>query len=170
MRLFIAVRFPEEIRNEILGIMKDLRAQGLKGNFSREENLHLTLAFLGETKAPRPVSEAMKAVSFKPFYLELKESGTFRDLYWVGLKENKELSEYTKALRQELSGRGIWYDSKPFKPHITIVRKGESEQKVKIRVPEAGFWADKVSLMRSERINGKLTYTEIFSVKAQEQI
>ena len=49
--------------------MADLRRQGVRRNFLRVENLHLTLAFLGEVQDPELVCEAMNAAAAAPFSL-----------------------------------------------------------------------------------------------------
>ena len=165
MRLFIAIRLPERLQKALLDTMDDLRRQGMRGNFSRVENLHLTLAFIGETDDPAPIREAMDAAGGQPFTLSLDEGGTFRDLYWIGLRENPLLLAYVKALRSELRARGCPYDAKPFRAHITIIRRARHPQEITFKVPQIGFKAEAVSLMKSERINGRLTYTEIYSVK-----
>ena len=51
MRLFVAVLLSEPMRQALLDTMAQMRAQGARGNFTRKENLHVTLAFLGETDA-----------------------------------------------------------------------------------------------------------------------
>ena len=168
MRLFIAVRFPENITAALEDAQKDLKRQGLKGNFSRVQNLHLTLAFLGETDDAAFVKAAMDAVGFENIDIKLKGAGKFGDLYWAGLEENRLLSDYVKRLRGELSARGIWFDPKPFRPHITLVRKGRAQGNVKVNVRESAFSAAAVSLMKSERIDGKLVYTQIYSVNSPE--
>ena len=99
MRLFIAVHFPSHIQKSLLQMMADLRRQGVCGNFSRVENLHLTLAFLGEVPDPEPVCEAMNAAAAAPFSLRLSESGAFKDLYWVGIAESSKLAAYVRELR-----------------------------------------------------------------------
>ena len=48
MRLFIAVQFNDEILNTLSGLQDDLCEQGMKGHYSSRENLHLTLAFIGD--------------------------------------------------------------------------------------------------------------------------
>ena len=48
MRLFIAILFEENIINALTHFQDNLKAKGVKGNFSRRENLHITLAFIGE--------------------------------------------------------------------------------------------------------------------------
>ena len=50
MRLFIAIRLSRPLVETLKQAQRDMRHQGAEGNFSREENLHLTLAFLGETE------------------------------------------------------------------------------------------------------------------------
>ena len=163
MRLFIAVRFPENITKALSDTMTDLRSQGAGGNFSRAENLHLTLAFLGEVRLPDGVCRAMDKVTVLPMRLELGGSGSFRDLYWVGFKESPELTDYVKKLRVQLKKEEIWFDDKQFNPHITILRKAKHTENVQIHVRNEAFTAKKISLMRSERIEGKLVYTEIYS-------
>ena len=168
MRLFIAIRFPENVLAELARIQREMKKQGVSGNFSRAENLHLTLAFLGEVKAPRAVSEAMKAVEVPPMELTLGESGRFRGLYWAGLEENPTLFSYTEALRAELKEREIWFDEKAFRPHITLVRRARYEGEgpmPQVPVRKESFEVQKVSLMKSENIGGKLTYTEIYAEK-----
>ena len=168
MRLFIAIRFPENIKDALSDTIKDLRARGVSGNFSRAENLHLTLTFLGEVESPKIVCAAMDKVSAAPIRLGLGQGGSFKDLYWVGLKESPELKDYVKRLRAQLKRDGIWFDGKAFNPHITILRRARNAEGVKICVRNEAFTAKKISLMKSERIDGKLVYTEIYSKELGE--
>ena len=48
MRLFVAIRFSPAVEEALWTAVGDLRRQGA-GTFTRRENLHLTLAFIGET-------------------------------------------------------------------------------------------------------------------------
>ena len=67
MRLFIAINFDPETKRKLLEVQHRLRELG-KGNFSREDNLHLTLAFIGEVPMERleDVKAAMDQVKFPP--------------------------------------------------------------------------------------------------------
>ena len=51
MRLFAAIQLSPAVREALLTAQADLRRQG-RGAFPPPENLHLTLAFLGETDRP----------------------------------------------------------------------------------------------------------------------
>jgi len=160
MRLFIAVLLSDEMKAEIIAMMHVLKKAGVKGNYVPKQNLHLTLAFIGETKDAEAVRQALDTISFKPFRLTLSEKGNFGDLLWIGLKGNQGLSAVVKAVREALDNAGIKYDRKKFLPHITIVRKAAGSWQ-QVPAPTGGMMVKKVSLMKSEVIDGKRVYTEI---------
>lgn len=166
MRLFIAIPFSDDVKSALLDSMEDLKAKHVFGNYTREENLHLTLAFLGEFDDPSAVIAAMKDLSFPPIPLTLHGAGRFGDLYWVGLAHSNALLETVRTLRRTLDARGIRYDHKKFKPHITVLRRAVSAEPVRIKVMPASMTADRICLMSSSVVGGKRTYTELFSVRA----
>ena len=53
MRLFYGLRFRPETLDAVEALQADLLLQGMTGRITRRENLHLTLAFLGELPAER---------------------------------------------------------------------------------------------------------------------
>ena len=69
MRLFIAIRLNPETRDALVSAQSSLRKQGIGGNYTKTENLHLTLAFLGEYPDPAYVLETMRTVPFSPFFV-----------------------------------------------------------------------------------------------------
>ena len=163
MRLFIAVMLSEEMQGSVTRTLHVMKKLGVRGSFVPAQNLHLTLAFLGEAEDAAPVKEAMGRISFKPFKLTMAEPGTFGDTLWVGLKGNQGLSALVKSLREALDAAGIDYDRKKFVPHITIARKVSGNWK-NAPAPKGDMIVKKVSLMKSELKDGKRVYKEIFSV------
>lgn len=169
MRLFLAIRFSDEFKTAIGSTITDLKGQGVSGNFTRPENLHLTLAFIGESTQVREISKAVKEIDFTPYFVELGGGGHFRDLYWIGLKNSPKLTSYVRRLRTALDEAGIDFDHKKFRPHITVVRRARADAPIVLKVPEAKMKVTRVSLMKSERIRGKLTYTEVAGFPAREE-
>lgn len=163
MRLFLAVRFSEEMNKAILGTMHDLKKKGVKGKFVPAQNLHMTLAFIGETESAEPVKEAIKDIRFKPFRLGLTAPGTFGDVLWIGVKGNQGMNGLVKTLREALDAAGISYDRQKFTPHVTIARKVSGSWK-QAAFPKTEMMVKTVSLMKSSEKDGKRVYTEIFSV------
>ena len=164
MRLFIAVRFTDEVKKALLGTMHDLKQKGIKGNYTAGANLHLTLAFIGETRDKEEVIKAMDRISFTPFKLSVRELGTFGDILWAGVKGNQGLKGIAKDVRAQLDASGIPYDRKEFVPHITLVRRMGGTLPKGFPGPKADMMVSAISLMKSENKSGKTVYTEIYKV------
>ncbi|MBQ2159396.1 MAG: RNA 2',3'-cyclic phosphodiesterase, partial [Oscillospiraceae bacterium] len=67
MRLFIAISLSSEIREALMNVRDEMFARGVRGNFTPEANMHLTLAFIGDYPDPEPVLDALAEVEFTPF-------------------------------------------------------------------------------------------------------
>lgn len=165
MRLFLAINFDDDIKNALMQMQESMRRQGFRGNYTRTENLHLTLAFIGEYGDPDAVSEPLASVPLEPFHLALQGYGNFGNLYWAGLEDSESLSVYVKRLRRALAENGIPFDRKIFSPHITLLRQA-SAGIPRLRVPSVAMEVRQVSLMRSERGKNGMIYTEIGCVEA----
>ena len=60
MRLFIAIEFDRKIINSLKQVQGSLKACGLRGRYTKEENLQLTLAFIGEYDDPDKVLQVLR--------------------------------------------------------------------------------------------------------------
>lgn len=160
MRLFVAIQFTDEIKDSLTGVLHDLKTQGVGGKYTPKQNMHLTLAFIGERRDPNEVKTVLASVPFKPFKLGIAESGNFGNLIWAGVKGNQKLKTYVRDLRAALDAAGIPYDKKEFVPHITLIRDASSSKPFKVAVPRQEMMVKKISLMKSENKNGRMVYTE----------
>ena len=169
MRLFIAIPFSEEFREELLRVQREMKGNGVRGNFSRPENLHVTVAFLGEVKDPAPAMKALQSVPVPELRLTSGPLGNFGELLWIGLRKNSALEEYVAEVRRALDAYGVEYDRKKFRPHITLVRRADWPYQVLVEelaeVRRVRMTVDRVCLMKSERLDGKLTYTVVGEVR-----
>ena len=172
MRLFVAIPMEGEIKNALRGVQNELRRRGVEGNYTRPENLHLTLAFIGDYPDPDAVLEAMAALRFAPFSLRLGAPGAFEELWWVGLEAGEELETLARRLRSALADEAIPFDRKAFRPHITLIRKPRCKSDPRLgtlAVPDAEMSVGRVSLMLSTRGKRGMIYTELGSVPAQRE-
>lgn len=173
MRLFISINFNEETCNRIYDAICNIKKIARKGHFSRKENLHITLAFLGEVDPDDVdrVKSCMDAVNGENFDIHIGGLGRFKrtgfDIYWIGIEKSDSMNDLHKILNYELNSKGFSVDMREFKPHLTLGREVSCDyQEAKKLVEELGNMVqpvDKFSLMLSERINGKLAYTELYS-------
>ena len=160
MRLFVAVELSEEMKKSATATMHELKKAGVRGNFVPAQNLHLTLAFIGENDDSHAVKAALKSLTWKPFKLVFSELGAFDDLLWVGVKGNQGLSVAAKSVQDALEAAGIAYDRKKFVPHITLIRKATGSWK-QVPPPRGSMMVKKISLMKTTFKDGKPVYTEV---------
>ena len=130
-RLFIAIQIPEEIKTAIGGIIDVLKKSGTDVRWVKQENIHVTLQFLGETdEALIPeISEALKKrlSSYPPFYITIAHVGCFPDkrrprVIWVGIEESASLINLYKDITDEMSRFGYQKEERNFTAHLTIGR------------------------------------------------
>lgn len=162
MRLFVAVNFSKEVKDTLMEVSGMLKSAAASGNFTRRENLHLTLAFIGETANVGAAMESVEEVAANPFDITLGGVGRFGKLFWVGVKESGKLRDLAMGVDAALSRRGFDIEKRDFKPHVTIAREVEVLAPVKIAVPGISMRVDALSLMKSERVGGRLCYSEIY--------
>ena len=163
MRVFIAIQLSDEMKASVTGKLHELKKSGVRGSYVPTQNLHLTLAFIGEVKDASEIKTAMQALKYKPFRLSLSDMGTFGDTLWVGIKGNQGLNNLAREVREGLDAAGISYDKGKFVPHITIIRKVTGNWKTG-SAPRGEMMVKKISLMKSDQKDGKQVYSEIFSV------
>ena len=165
MRLFIAINLSDTMKDSLISMQNALYDRGVRGNYTPEENLHLTLAFIGEYPDAEPVLDALSAVLFRPFELRLEGMGRFGDLWWAGMRDSVPLTAVVRRLRRALAENGIPFDKKRFSPHITLLRKA-SRALLGIVPEPASMIVTALSLMRSDRGRNGMIYTELGSVEA----
>ena len=169
MRLFIAIQLDRTLRQALVRAQESLARQGVRGRYTPPENLHLTLAFLGECPEAEPVLEAVEKVDFQPFSLALDGFGRFGDLWWAGLAESGELTACVRRLRRALADAGLPFDRKRFRPHITLLRRAVwSGEGPVLEEPEAEMAVKRISLMRSDRGKHGMIYTELGCIPARK--
>ncbi len=172
MRLFYAVNFDDAVKQQLVNIQGVFRSQTERGNFTLCDNLHLTLVFIGEVAPERsgPLLQIAEAFQVTPFDLRLEGVGRFRrdggDILWVGLAENKSLTAIYNELSAQIINAGFAVEKRKFTPHLTLAREARLKSDFDLsdysrRVKPIVTSVTKVSLMKSDRLNGRLTYSEI---------
>ncbi|HOJ10181.1 MAG TPA: RNA 2',3'-cyclic phosphodiesterase [Clostridiales bacterium] len=175
MRLFIAINFSDDIKKRLYNVIQSLQAQSMQGRMTKQENLHLTLVFLGEVETGRinKVKEVMNSIQKNKFTLSLTDFGYFKkpdgSIYWIGVEKNHVLTQTYNQLCDGLSKSGFKIEQREYRPHITlgrgIILKDNFDREQFVRaIPTMNMAVEKISLMKSEQIRGQLIYTEIYSV------
>ena len=127
MRVFVALMLPEALWEAVGALQGALGC----GRPVAEENLHLTLVFLGQQERPalEAVHEALAEVSFAPFTLELAGLETWGPAerpaaLVLGVRPSPALAALRAKVAAAVRHAGIELDRSRFRPHVTIARFG----------------------------------------------
>ena len=124
MRAFIAIDLPDTARDVIAHLQSDLPV----GKLMSPENLHLTLAFLGEqpTELIEDIHNALCDLTAPGFDLHLSGTDTFGGndpkVVFAGVKPNATLDHLHSKIRSLLHGTGVMLERQRFRPHVTLAR------------------------------------------------
>jgi 2'-5' RNA ligase len=130
-RVFIAIKI--DAGGELLRMLSTLKVLLVseKIKWIDPANIHLTLAFLGDTEEKRiKILGALlkdKCTGFNEFEFVLAGAGVFKNyrdpkVIWAGIKLSDSLSELNNAIAGGLKETGFNVEERPFKPHLTIGR------------------------------------------------
>jgi 2'-5' RNA ligase len=172
MRLFYAITFDEAVRRQLREIQEAMKTRALRGNYTLFDNLHLTLVFIGEVAPERtaPLVKIAEGLLFPSFNLRIQGVGSFRreggQLVWAGVAENGRLGETYDGLSGFVRAEGFKIEERRFTPHLTLAREVRFREDFSLAefsrsLAPIEATVKKVSLMKSERLGGKLVYTEI---------
>ncbi|TMJ20897.1 MAG: RNA 2',3'-cyclic phosphodiesterase [Alphaproteobacteria bacterium] len=126
-RLFVAIRPPRPILDRLLALIG-----GVAGaRWQNEEQLHLTLRFIGEVDRhmAQDVHAALGGVHHPPFDMALNGLGTFDRrgepvTLWAGVSPQEPFKTLHKKVDQALARVGVEPDQRAYVPHITLARLG----------------------------------------------
>ena len=128
-RLFIAIRPPEPVRDRLVDAM-----EGIEGaRWVDEDNLHLTLRFVGEVEQPaaNDLAAALGRIAWPRFALRIDGVGHFtRKSQATALWARVPASDPLEGLRQKVEAAceaaGLGRETRRFTPHVTLARLNRS--------------------------------------------
>ncbi len=169
-RLFVAIRPPKGVRDQLLRIMGSVG--GVR--WQSDEQLHLTLRFIGEVDRHRAedVAAALAAIHHAPFEIALNGLGTFEtrgqpDHIWARVAPHDQLQILHKKVDQACVRAGLEPERRSYIPHITLARLKRSSGSVAGLMQSAGgvtsdpFRIDSFSLFESELTPDGAVYSVI---------
>jgi RNA 2',3'-cyclic 3'-phosphodiesterase len=129
-RLFVAIRPPEPVREALLDLMEgvpELRWQS-------DDQLHLTVRFIGEVERPvaEDVAAALQGIRFERFSLSLNGVGKFEKhrhgALWASVSPKDQLKALNAKVERACQSAGLEPDRRAYHPHITLARwKGRAQ-------------------------------------------
>lgn len=124
-RLFVALRPPPPIRALLLGLMGGV----LGARWQSEDQLHLTLRFVGEvdSRTADDVAAALGSIRFDLPPLRLSGCGMFDtrgtpNALWAGVAPRDPLAALHRKVDAAIVRAGLEPERRAFVPHITLAR------------------------------------------------
>jgi RNA 2',3'-cyclic 3'-phosphodiesterase len=163
-RVFFAL-VPDRALQKQLGALATEFATRIGGRATRDENIHLTLAFIGSVRQAEiaTLRAILDALPRRGFELTLDHAGTWNhaEIAWLGARDvPKALDDLHSALSAALVEAGYPIDDRPFRPHLTLARRGRRSLRRESHAALA-WRVGGVSLMRSESTAGGVRYREL---------
>lgn len=130
LRSFVAIGLADPARSAIVAYLERLRATVGGVAWTRTENLHLTLKFLGDIAAGRiqSLADRLRAVAAatRPFTLQVVGVGAFPNLahpraLWIGVAA-PALRSLGDAVEAACVAEGFAAERRALRPHVTLGR------------------------------------------------
>lgn len=124
MRAFLAIPMPDPVRDALEAVQEAMPL----GRPSDPEQLHVTLAFLGEQPDDliESAHHALTTLRHPAFELQLRGLGTFGDRQpaslWAGIRDPAPLKSLRERLLPCLHGAGVVLERQRYRPHVTLAR------------------------------------------------
>ena len=179
MRLFIAVNFPESLRESLHAAIEPLRVAAPKARWVDRDRIHLTIKFLGE-QSDGAVAELLRVLeevagTYDPIPLDVGGLNAFPNLraprvVWVGVRADPKLELLQHDIERACETLGHEVEGRAYRPHVTVgrvepreisaARLASAARSVRFR---ADAMAESVDLMVSETVDRRPRYRVVGS-------
>ena len=149
MRLFFALWPPPKTAHALAQWAAEV-AKETGGTLTRTENIHLTLAFLGEAD-PNKAHNAASRVQGTPFSLPIDHAHYWKHnkIVWVGPSTTPQpLARVIEQLHAALKAQSFVLEDRPFAAHITLLRKAKPPMSLRT-LPVLDWQTNEFLLVRS---------------------
>lgn len=133
-RTFCAIELPDSVRTQLQEHARRVREAVPEANasWSKPENVHLTLKFLGNVSTNKltnvSATASRIASEFSPFQIRVGGTGVFpkpsrAQVFWIRVYDlSGRLSELQGRLEDECAREGFAKEKRAYQPHLTIAR------------------------------------------------
>lgn len=121
-KVFFALWPDIDLRSQLSKLQKPIQ----QGRKVPEENLHITLHFVGQVESIDCLLEQAEKICFSPGSITLEGYGVFKKarVLWVGpIQWSQEIVELSAACREAATVCDYPSRIERFRPHITLARK-----------------------------------------------
>jgi 2'-5' RNA ligase len=178
IRLFIAFDSPPEVKSGAAEIQAQLRQAHADVSWEREEKLHCTIRFLGDTpsESVQTIVDTLTDIgrANPPFSVRYRGTGCFPNMrdprvLWLGIENpDGRLNSLSQSIDLAMTGLGYKPENRQFHPHLTLgrVRSGRNQGNLLRILENVTFQStteaiNEILLIKSELRPAGSVYTKI---------
>lgn len=168
IRSFLAISIPDQLKLQIKDYVQDLKKIAPHIRWTKTENLHLTLKFLGEQPTKKIDQLIASTISTYAGYgsikISTKEFGGFPNkkqarVFWLGVESDPvdSIKQLYNQIQHALEPLGFPIAEKTYKAHLTLGRNKERKKCQQLWTfiqenpfQQFSFTTQRLLLMRSE--------------------
>jgi 2'-5' RNA ligase len=174
-RAFVAVVPPADVLDAVAELVDEHRHEADDLRWTRREQWHCTLQFLGPVGEVDAVVAALGAAvgAAAPFVMQLSGAGGFpaaarATVLWLGVSQGeRELGALASAVEDATMPLGFGREARPFRPHLTVARAARPRDLGDVVAglgggPEGPPWTvDEIVLLESDTRPDGAVYHEV---------
>ena len=170
IRSFVSVPVPDSEALKIMRYVRDTGAYLKNFRWSRRDQLHITLKFLGEQipEIIERVKAALDEINFEPFEISFNKIESFAGVVCLS-GVNEKLTKLSRIVNEKIFEHSeLQRDQRKFKAHITLARikqKFPTPDEMRILLeepPSIKFLCQEIFLMRSKLTPEGAIYTRLY--------
>ena len=173
MRCFIGIVLPQQIKENLFELQKQIGNEYAKIKWVEKKSLHITLKFLDEIDedAIKLTKIVLKNVKFRRFATNINNIGWYPNdnklnVIWVGLKPEEELLNLHGEVELKLGN--LFEKDERFSVHLTLGRVKYVKHKEKLleklknlKVKKDRLLVDSFSLIKSDLTKDRPAHTQL---------
>ncbi|MDY0074474.1 MAG: RNA 2',3'-cyclic phosphodiesterase [Acholeplasmataceae bacterium] len=178
MRIFVGIPISDASKNWVVQGQKQLIPWMTKGRLTDPDLFHITLLFIGEMTTDQVEAWDRKLNQLfadeRSFEVSFLNFGLFKkreDVLWIGVHQGSErLYELHKKVLESYSTLNLQVINPSFHPHLTIARNVKLGQQFDINslsLSEKKLNINCIHIYLSHQVDGKLTYTPLYTYRLQ---
>jgi len=163
MRLFFALWPDVAVQRALAGWARSCHA-ACGGRSPGLDNLHVTLAFLGEVEAERyrallEIADSLGGPGFELTFDRIDYWRRNRILYASASRVPERLAQLARCIAIRLGKEGYRLDARDYVPHVTLLRDAKRAPDC-LEMAPLTWTVSTMSLVETLRTNGKLVYRQ----------
>ena len=131
MRVFVGIKLDRTAVDNLTTVLKPFRKIAAPIKWTKTENIHLTLKFIGDVEQEdyQSIQQVLSTDNYPVSEFPVRISGIGKfgrgqelNILWAGIEPSSPLESLYREIEDRLAGIRIPKETRPFKPHITLAR------------------------------------------------